>query len=101
MQEWIDAANALLVVWYPGEEGGDAVADILFGDYNPAGEEKADDAANGKRDEDLLVIYRKSDDLQPLANQKNGDGRCQPQDRPAARHQFKTALRSGDRVHYD
>jgi beta-glucosidase len=29
--------NAILDVWYPGEEGGDALADILFGDYNPAG----------------------------------------------------------------
>ena len=27
----------LLDVWYPGEQGGNAVADILFGDYNPAG----------------------------------------------------------------
>jgi len=24
-------------VWYPGEAGGFAVAEVLFGDYNPAG----------------------------------------------------------------
>jgi beta-glucosidase len=34
---WLDHAAAVLDVWYPGEAGGEAVADILFGDVNPAG----------------------------------------------------------------
>ena len=32
-----EKADALLTMWYPGAEGGTALADILFGDYNPAG----------------------------------------------------------------
>jgi beta-glucosidase len=34
---WIDRVSGLLTAWYPGEEGGNALADALFGDYNPAG----------------------------------------------------------------
>ena len=30
-------ANALLTAYYPGEQGGNAIAKVLFGDYNPAG----------------------------------------------------------------
>jgi len=37
MNNWLDDAAAVLNVWYPGEEGGTAVAETLFGDYNPAG----------------------------------------------------------------
>jgi beta-glucosidase len=34
---WLSRVNAVLDVWYPGEEGGTAVADVLWGDYDPAG----------------------------------------------------------------
>src|SRR5690606_5382028 len=37
MTQWINQIHSILDVWYPGDEGGNAVADVLFGDYNPAG----------------------------------------------------------------
>ena len=50
-----DNIPAILEAWYPGEEGGTAVADVLFGDYNPAGR--------------LPVTFVKSlDDLPPFTD---------------------------------
>ncbi|MHA4843404.1 glycoside hydrolase family 3 C-terminal domain-containing protein [Flavitalea antarctica] len=37
MSSWIDKVPGIIDVWYPGEEGGHAIAAVLFGDYNPAG----------------------------------------------------------------
>lgn len=37
MKEWQDCAGAVLMAYYPGQEGGTAIAQILFGDVNPSG----------------------------------------------------------------
>ncbi len=37
MRQWQDKVPALLYLWYPGQEGGTATAEILFGKTNPSG----------------------------------------------------------------
>ena len=49
--------DAILQAWYPGERGGDAVADILFGDYNPSGKLP-------------VTFYRSVDDLPDFLDYK-------------------------------
>lgn len=37
ISRWIGKVAAVVDVWYAGEQGGRAIADVLFGEYNPAG----------------------------------------------------------------
>jgi beta-glucosidase len=47
------AARAIVEAWYPGQAGGQALADVLFGDYNPGGRLP-------------ITFYRSLDDLPPF-----------------------------------
>lgn len=59
---WADAnLNAILQAWYPGQAGGTAVADVLLGNYNPAGRLP-------------VTFYRATTDLPDLADYRM-DGR--------------------------
>jgi beta-glucosidase len=48
-----DNVPAILEAWYPGETAGTAIADVLFGDYNPAGRLP-------------VTFYKSADDLPPF-----------------------------------
>lgn len=37
MANWMDKVNSIIDIWYPGEEGGNAIAEVLLGKYNPSG----------------------------------------------------------------
>ncbi len=53
---WADVhVDAIVQAWYPGEEGGAAIADVLFGDYNPAGRLP-------------VTFYKSVDQLPPFEN---------------------------------
>lgn len=37
MSKWVDKAKGIIQAWYPGMEGGNALAEIIFGEVNPSG----------------------------------------------------------------
>jgi beta-glucosidase len=53
LQDVLDVADAVIMAWYPGEEGGTALADIIFGKVNPSGKLP-------------VTFYRSVDDLPPF-----------------------------------
>jgi beta-glucosidase len=53
LQDVLESADAVLMAWYPGEQGGKALADILFGNANPSGKLP-------------VTFYKSVDDLPPF-----------------------------------
>ncbi|MGQ1784629.1 glycoside hydrolase family 3 C-terminal domain-containing protein [Saccharicrinis sp. GN24d3] len=60
---WMDeTVPAIVDAWYPGESGGAAIADVLFGDYNPAGRLP-------------FTFYKSAEDLPPMNDYEVNKGR--------------------------
>jgi beta-glucosidase len=57
---WRDKVAGILAAWYPGQENGDAIASLLFGDVNPSGK--------------LPVTFPRSDDQGPLTSPERFPG---------------------------
>lgn len=53
LQDVLEVADAVLFAWYPGEQGGNALADILFGKVNPSGKLP-------------VTFYKSADELPPF-----------------------------------
>lgn len=67
MSRWVDGTHAIVQAWYPGQEGGHALAQLLFGETSPSGklpvtfERRAEDSATFKSyapDGELKIAYR-------------------------------------------
>ncbi len=70
MSKWIDKAPAVIQAWYPGSEGGNALAEIIFGIVNPSGKlpvtfpktlEQSPAHAIGQYPGDSVNVYYKDD----------------------------------------
>jgi beta-glucosidase len=53
LMPWVDTVPAIVEAWYPGEEDGNALASVLFGDVNPAGK--------------LPVTFPRTEDQTPIS----------------------------------
>jgi beta-glucosidase len=71
LMPWLDQVPAILDAWYPGEEDGNAVAAVLFGDVNPSGKLP------------LTFPRRASDTACPAPAQYPGDAKVDGYDRVA------------------
>ncbi|NJD11671.1 MAG: hypothetical protein FIB01_14960 [Gemmatimonadetes bacterium] len=72
-----DRIGGIVHAWYPGEAGGRAVADVLFGDYNPA-------------DRLPVTFCRSVADLPPFEDYRMCRCSCRTRTRPSARRRVRS-----------
>jgi beta-glucosidase len=84
LREVSELSDAVLCVWYPGERGGDAVADIIFGDVSPSGK--------------LPITFPKSVDQLPAYEDYSMEGRTYKYMKESPLYPFGFGLGYGDLV---
>ncbi|MFX1239548.1 MAG: beta-glucosidase, partial [Promethearchaeota archaeon] len=93
MENWIEDVPSVVQAWYAGMEGGNVLADVIFGDVNPSGKlpitfpkKLSDSPAHSS--------YRSYPGLKRWENIKEGDLRVEKKD-------FRVKYSQGDEVYYD
>jgi len=64
MTRWIDQIPGIIEAWYPGQEGGTALAQILFGEYSPSGKLPASFERQWEDNPTFKTYYTKPGELQ-------------------------------------
>ena len=64
MTRWIDQVPGIIEAWYPGQEGGTALAQILFGEYSPSGKLPASFERQWEDNPTFKTYYTKPGELQ-------------------------------------
>ena len=64
MTRWVDQVPGIIEAWYPGQEGGTALAQILFGEYSPSGKLPASFERQWEDNPTFKTYYTKPGELQ-------------------------------------
>ena len=93
MDEWLENVPAVLEAWFPGMEGGNAIADIIFGDVNPSGKLPVT-FPNKLKDSPAHKSYKTYPGIKTWDDLKEGDMEIKNK-------QIRIKYGRGDKVYYD
>jgi beta-glucosidase len=93
MDGWLENVPAVLEAWYPGMEGGNAIANIIFGDVNPSGKLPVT-FPKSLVDSPAHESYKTYPGIKTWNDIKEGDVEVEDE-------QIRIKYGHGDKVHYD
>ena len=73
MESWMDSAKAILLAWYPGQKGGQAIAEIISGELSPSGHLPISIERKLEDNPTFASYYHNLDGMDILALERLGD----------------------------